>query len=408
MEFSFVPKNLIKAKEEIISKHAGIGEPIQVANDFDFMKMIKRIASLNKKEAENEALILTKKNLDMIARYLPHNYYKVRIENLFLVFGLRCNLNLNWILFYEWQNAYDNQEFNVFFSKLVSENDDFKKIMQSNHFSIQKFRDVLSDESIPIAYGKIALTVGKDSLPKLNDKLEYLGIKESSRLSEDCNYLFFTFCTLDDYLTVGEQELLIRVRRYDDVIRKKFLQNFLKELSLVHLKRFNRIAEYFLGLTGENHSEKFKTYFYNFNPILIRKYVDWINIYKINKIFGDDERSVFWEQYHHEAVTKYAYSNSVVMEFKDYVAIEFLGQASGPFYIFKKEYFEHNVRKLFKIYGYEATELKSYLYNNTDYVKNAELFGNANGIRRVHLPNPGWQRKFNSVLIGNRITEHIL
>ena len=42
MEFSFVPKNLIKAKEEIISKHAGIGEPIQVANDFDFMKMIKR------------------------------------------------------------------------------------------------------------------------------------------------------------------------------------------------------------------------------------------------------------------------------------------------------------------------------------------------------------------------------
>ena len=90
------------------------------------------------------------------------------------------------------------------------------------------------------------------------------------------------------------------------------------------------------------------------------------------------------------------------------MAIEFLGQASGPWYIYKKDYFEHNVRRLFKIYGYEATELKSYLFNNTDYVKNAEVFGNANGIRRVHLPNPGWQRKFDSVLIKNRITEHIL
>ena len=408
MEFSFVPTNLIKAKEEIISKHTGIGEPLQVANDFDFMKMIKRIASLNKKEAENEALILTKKNLEMIARYLPHNYYKVRLENLFLVFRLRCNLNLNWILFYEWQNAYDNQKFNAFFVDFISKNEDFEKIMQSNHFSVQKFKDILSAESIPISYGKIALAVGRNSSLKLNDKLEYLGIKESSRLSVDCKYLFFAFCTLNDYLRAGEQEILIRVRKYNDVIRKKFLQNFLTEMSLTHLKCFNRIAEYFLGLTGENYSEKFNTYFYNFNPILIRKYVDWINIYKINKIFGDDERSLFWEQYHHEAVTKYAYSNSVVMEFKNYVAIEFLGQASGPWYIYKKEYFEHNVRRLFKTYGYEATELKSYLFNNTDYEKNAEVFGNANGIRRVHLPNPGWQRKFNSVLIRNRITERIL
>lgn len=100
MEFSFVPKNLIKAKEEIISKHTGIGEPLQVANDFDFMKMIKRIASLNKKEAGKEALILTKKNLEMIARYLPHNYYKVRLENLFLVFGLllQFKFELDFIL----------------------------------------------------------------------------------------------------------------------------------------------------------------------------------------------------------------------------------------------------------------------------------------------------------------------
>lgn len=408
MEFRFVPTKLIKAKEDIIAKHAEIGDTLQVSNDFKFMNLIKRLVSLSKTEAEAEALVLTKKELELIVKYLPHNYYKVQMDNLFLIYRIRCNLKLSWLLFYEWQNAYDNLEFNDFLKSYMVESDDYEKIMITNHFTVQKFVECLSEEIIPIAYGKAALTVDKIHADTFSDKLEYIGIKKTSRLSEDSEHLFYVFCSKNDYLAVGEQELLISIRRYNDKISKIFLKNFLQELSLLQLKNFNRIAEYFLGITGENHSEKFNSYFANFGSVIIRKYVDWINIYKINKIFGDDERSLFWEQYHHEQVTKYSYSNSVVMEFNDYVAIEFLGQAMGPLYIYKKKYFENEVRKLLKMRMYDNTGLRGYLLNHTDYTKNAKILRNINGTRLVHLPNPGWQINFRSVLINNGITERIL
>ena len=408
LEFRFIPKNLILAKEEIIERHTGISEIVPTFTDYSLMNMIRRLTSLSRQEAENEALVLTKKELEIIARYLPHNYYKLQMENLFLIIRLRCNINLNRILLNEWQNAYDNKEFNAFLRTFMLENKDSEKLEEIKNVSVQKFISFLTAENIPVEYGKMALSLKNIKSEKLQDRLEYLGIKQTSRLFEDCRFLFYIFCGEKDYLEAGEKEILFVVKKYDENLKKKFLRNFLQQTSLENLKKFNRIEEYFFAFTGENHTDKFNAYFYGFDVVLVRKYVDWIHIYIINKIFGNDERSLFWERYHHETVEKYAYNNSVVMEFNNYIAIEFLGQASGPLYIYKKEYFEHYVRKIFKTYGYEATELKSYLYNNTDYVKNAKLLSNINGTRLVHLPNPGWQSKFDSVVIRNRITERIL
>ena len=408
MIFKFVPTNLIKAKNEIVSQHTEIGEATNAITNLELMNMIKRLTTLNEREVKEKALILTRKDLEIITRYLPHNYYKVRMYNLFLIFQLRCNLSLSWILFYEWQNAYDNEEFNEFLKKFIDHNVFFEKIMQSNHFTVQKFKDFLSEENIPLAYGRTAIELECVQSEKIKDKLNYLGIKATSRLAEDCEYVFYAFCTRSDYLTVTEQELLIRIKKYDHVIKKSFLHNFLEKLSLEDLKKYNLIAKYFLDLTGENHSEKFNAFFWNFDTKLIRKYVDWIHRYKIHKIFGNDERSLFWEQYHHEIVKEYTYSKSVVMEFDRYVAVEFLGQAMGPLYIYKKEYFENDVKKVFSMKIYDNAELRRYLFNNTDYEKNAKILGSINGTRLVHLPNPGWQSNFNSFLIKNRITERIL
>lgn len=400
--------NLMKAKEEIISRHTGIGESLQVTADLGIMNMIKRLVSLSKDKAGEEALLLTKRNLEVIVKYLPHNYYKVQMDNLFLIYRLRCNLKLGWLLFFEWQNAYDNYECNEFLKTFVEESSDFEEIMNLNHFTIQKFRDIISSDNIPIAYGKAAVALKDLQLKKLKEKLGYLGIRESSRLSEDCNALFYVFCTEKDYLEIREKEVLVFVEKCDDIIRKKFLENFLEKLSLLYLKKFNRIAEYFIQITGENYSKKFNSYIGFLDSVLIRKYADWINIYKINKIFGDDERSAFWDKYHYKQVTKYIYSDSVVMEFERYIAVEFLGRSMGPLYIYEKEYFEKYVRKVFKTRRYDNMELRSYLLNQTDYLKNAEKLDKIKGIRLVHLPNPGWQSKFHGVLVKNHITERIL
>lgn len=408
MDFRFVPKNLIMAKNEIAARHTEIEEVILAETDFSLMNMIKRLASLNLKEAEKEALVVTKKELEAIARYLPHNYYKVRMDSLFLIFRLRCNEKLGRKLLYEWQNSYDNKECNEFLCTFVLQNNIFENIMKLNHYSIQQFVSFLSSEYIPISYGKAALSLHNVEFNTLEDRLEYLGIKATSRLAKDCRYLFYVFCTSNDYIRAGEQAILLVLKKYDDILKKKFLQNFLKQLSLEDLKKFNHIEEYFFRFTGENHSDKFVSYFYGFDPALLRKYVDWIHIYIINKIFGNDERSLFWEQYHHELVTKYTYSNSVVMEFNNHVAVEFLGQAMGPLYIYRKEYFEKDVRNLLIMGRCDNAELRKYLLNNTEYEKNAKILGDRKGTRLVHLPNPGWQINFNSVLTRNGITERIL
>lgn len=407
MEFNFVPKHLIESKNEIIAKHSNIGQTRNVQNNYDFMKLVKYLADIDKEKIYGEALILTNKEMKMIAGYLPHNFYKVRLENLFQIFLLRTNLQLNKILFYEWQNSFDIPEFNAFLQILLRESGSFKEIIEGCHLTEQKFSAFLRQENIPIAYGKEIMSLESLKSQTFKDRLKYIGIRSTSRLSKECEFIFFVFCGKNDYLEIGDKELVSVIDKYNDKLKKQFLLNFLEKLSMEELNKFQRLAEYFLKLTGENHSERFYHFFTEFNSILVRKYIDWTNTYKIHKIFKNDERSVFWEKYHHELVVNYTFSDSVVMEFENYIAVEFLGKAMGPLYVYKKEYFDKYIRNSFAHNLFDNSTLRSYLLNETEYVKNAMHLRNITGTRLVHNPNPGWQSKFDRLLLENNITERI-
>lgn len=408
MDFRFIPVNLIKAKEEIALRHTEFGEESQTDVDSSFMNFIKYLVCLEVDEVEKEALVITKRMLEKIVRYLPHNYYNVQMDNLFLIFRIRSNLKFKRMLFNEWQNGYSNESCNAFLKTFVSKDKDFGEILDSNHISVQMFTEILSAKNIAIKYGKTAMSLERSPQKSLAEKLEYLGIRKTSKLFNDCLSLFYVFCERKDYLSVDDEKILSIIKKYDNNLKKQFLANFLGQLSLSELKNYKWLASYFFEITGENHSKKFNSYFASFEPDLTRKYVNWMHIYIINKIFGKDERSVFWERYHYELVTKYTYSNAVVMEFVDYVAVEFLGQAMGPLYIYQKKYFEADIRKFFKLNMYDNGELRTILYNNTKYENNAKRLKNKQGTRLVHLPNPGWQTNFHGILITNKITERIL
>ena len=407
MEFNYIPSKLIKAKQEIVEQHANIGEPKILEPNLEIMRLILRLTKLDEKSVYSESLVLTKKELEIIAGYIPHNFYDVKLDNLFQILQIRNSLKLCNILLYEWQNSYDNQECNDFLKLLIKKNEYIGKIISGWNLTACQFIKFLDSENIPVAYGRTAVLLNDTCYTNLNERLEYLGIRSNSKLSNMCNFLFFTFCSRQDYLLIGENELLSFVNKYDENTLKVFLNNFLNKLSLQELKNFKRIAEYFLHLTGENRSEKFNNYFLPFDEVIIRKYVDWINIYKINKIFGTDERSRFWEKYHHELVTNFIYSNSVVMEFENFVAVEFLGQAMGPAYIYRKNYYNVAVRDSFEKRLYDNAGLRSHLLHNTEYVNGARNLNGITGSRLIHNPNPGWQDTFKIVLLNNRITEQI-
>lgn len=407
VEFCFVPQKLMKANQVIKQKHSRVSEPKNLRPNPELHKLIVYLSQLDATKVEQEALALTNKEMEDIAGYIPYNFYRVSLKNLFHIFQIRSNERLCLILFHAWQNAFDQSGCNFFMETLLLEDKNFKEIILKTHFTEQKFSWILKQKNIPLEYGKEAQRLKRPELVGLKEKLTYFGIKSTSNLAIQCEFLWYVFCKKEDYLLIKEYELLKIIQKYDEKIKKVFLLNFLSELSLEELKKFSSLAEYFSGITGENRSKEFNLYFADFEQRYVRKFVDWINICKINKIFGKDERSVFWEKYHYEDVKKYSYSNSIIMEFENYVAIEFLGQANGPAYIYKKDYFDKNLRNAFVLRLYDNKALRQYLYKNTQYEDGARRLRNAIGTRLKHLPNPGWSSIFADVLINNNITERI-
>lgn len=189
------------------------------------------------------------------------------------------------------------------------------------------------------------------------------------------------------------------VGKYGVEYLRLFLDNFLETYTLRELvdKKFMNLARILMEHTGENGTQKWKTFFENVGYSIESKYNYWINIYKIDEIFGLDERSNFWRNYQFEFVKKYNYSNSIVMEFKNHYVVEFLGKANGPMYVYRKMdgYFEKNVRYWFTIYNNQEIRRKLYAEQN---------FAMA---RMPHLPNPGWWGKFSDFLRRNKIAKTI-
>ena len=116
--------------------------------------------------------------------------------------------------------------------------------------------------------------------------------------------------------------------------------------------------------TGDINTKKFNNYFVN-APLTIRqKYVNWVNIRKLEITFGNDERSAYWKTYEFINVTKYSFSNSLVMECQNHYIIEFLGAQMGPIYIYNREIFEKHIVQWLR--QSSNSELRSLLYQTRD------------------------------------------
>lgn len=397
MDFSFVPNRLVNVKDKIVKEHPLEAEELlDIKPNDKLFELVNRIASLEIKKVKMNAMSLSANDIAAIAAYLPHNYYSVKMRNLFLVFKYRTDYRLCEILYDQWQNTYTNKECNEFIlDVLLKEKEDFIILLRNNHIDENHFRMFLEKGDIPTRYGYELRKVNFRKGLSLKDKLGYFGVKNSSKLYHDCEYLFYTFCDREDYLIANKLSMVDVVEKYSIRELKLFLFNFLSKLSLAELEDFSTLAAKLQVRIGDDQSSKFKSFFDGANPAIIRKYIDWINIYKVNKYFGNDERSIFWKRYRFVHVEKYSYSDSVVMEFDSYVAIEFLGQAMGPIYIYTKDYFNTYVRKWFtrKIYG--NSEMRSVLLHQTDYQNY--------GYRKEHRGY--WQSEVHGVLIGNNITE---
>ena len=76
MSFSYFPKKLKKAKEEIILLHKNANEAIEVSDNEELRNLIMSLVKLEKFQIRPRAYALTNKEVEVVAGYIPHNYSK--------------------------------------------------------------------------------------------------------------------------------------------------------------------------------------------------------------------------------------------------------------------------------------------------------------------------------------------
>lgn len=393
MDFSYNPKRIIETANDIALQHKKKREVNYATPNDKLRVLIERIVSLELYQVKQNALALPEDDILLIAGYLPHNYYNVEMKNLFLVFGYRSSQHACEVLYEQWQSAYDNEQCNKYMQKQLVENEKFIMLMRRNNLSESTFDEILNADIIPSRFGMECVNRQFPNGYSLLDKMNYFGVRENTRLYHDCQFLFYTFCNKQDYLSANKTELLNVIQRYEEVVLKKFLYRFLNMLTLKELERFEEMARYFSVSLGEITTSKGKAFFEEASIEVKEKYRDWLNRFKINQYFGNDSRSRFWKQYQFKSVEKFNISNAVLMEFERYYAIEFLGDSMGPIYIYQKDKFENYVRRWMRMFN--NAELRQQLFHQPD------LYF----YRREHRGN--WQWIVNAVLINNFITEKV-
>lgn len=371
MEFFFRPKRLQTVQKEIAESHKSkkeILEEWKLSVDEELKDLITRLVSLDISELAIEAYMLSDREMYQIAGYLPYNYFNVDMGNLFSVFATRADKLFCKVLYEQWQNSYDNKECNDFICMLLEKNDNFKNCIKENHLDTARMRNILTDQDIVIGFGTEVSRYDFSEKKTLIEKFEFFGICADSKLYIECAEVFYTFCSNKDYLDADSKEILNVLKKYEmreKPLLKAFLINFLTKLKLNELNEFQNIARYFEFVAGDAQNPKagYRFLFGDMPKDVIEKYMDWMNMCRVIQYFGNDDRSEFWKKYRFVNVQRYNKSNTVVMEFENCVAVEFLGK--GPVYFYPKNYFNISLKGQFGVLGDGA--LQQFLLHETQY-----------------------------------------
>lgn len=398
----FIPEKLNTAKDEIIKLHTNSSAEAADLSEQDLKNLIHKLVSLEPVPLKKQALILKKSEANAVARYIPSNFYSVDETNLFEVFRMRSNPITCNLLYRSWQNSYDNKKCNLFLLDALKNCSDIISFFEGKHLNEANFSKILLSKCVYEEFGTLCYNTNFPTWIPFEERLQYFGISAETVLCRNCTFYLYTFCDKEEYLLAGEEKILNIIRQYPTNKLQAFLNNFLLLFSLAELARFTAIARYLSEITGETEDHKWKTFFAGFPKTVIAKYRYWINILKINDYFGTDERSLFWKNYQFENVLKYSRSNSIIMEFEHHYVVEFLGQRSGPMYVYEKEngIFDRQIREWFLIYN--NAEIRKKLWDHVNLANE----------RMPHLPNdhssqPGWHNKFRSYLYTHKIARRI-
>lgn len=365
-ELIFSPDNLIQARKNICGsekeKEINFADP-----EYETEVLVKRLAKTSDDMLKATALSLSDREVDILAGYLPYNHYRLNLIKLCHILKYRMTDRACRTLFSQWQESFNNRDCNAFLKALAKSSRAFKRLLERNRIPEVVFIRILEGQNIPLGFDE--QLIGKRFLNGTDfaNRLRYYGIIENSYLDIECKRSLMAFCGRSDYLECSEENILYIIRGYDIYMLRNFVMNFLSKMDLWELQTYPEIAEYLRSVIEGRRADGLREFFENTEPAIAEKYLNWINIHKINMYFGNDERSCFWRQYKFVNVIKFHASNVVIMEFEKYVVIEFLDIENSMLCICDK----HSFRQYFylRLNSMSETELYRYVLANREKIE---------------------------------------
>lgn len=379
MEF-FIPKELIKAKNEVILIHTRKSYFDPNSDNDSFFKFLKLLEKKNKikavEYAKTEMLFLKKLCYYILTNSNNH-------ENYFWVL-----LNLadeeDWEkIFIGWQDHFRNDEVRKFIADAQHKSEAFKKYKDSNlpdaDLDWMKNDDVV--DNICKICGKVA------SEKAFARNMVSLGIICQKELYVNCLKRFLLYCNRQAYLSFDDNLIIRAYNGFEDNDKIRFLINYIGELDMSDLDIKESIYETVTrSLTSDVSRKKLTNALSDCG--LLSKYNQWLDRMKLKLFFnGDPYRFHFWIMYQ-KGNKIMDYGNTLYIDFGEYVATEFKEVSGGPFYLFTKSYFDNVIwNKMRSMKSKQA--FQSYLRSLYD--------KNASGllVRLTHYPKcGGWTSKF--------------
>ena len=336
----FIPEQFIEKRKQLQLKGENKRQ-VSIEPGTEMEELLRRMYQVDPSMVKAAALSLSDRQADMLAGYLPYNFYGEDETRLFEVMDNRLDERSSRTLYMQWQNAYSNPACNEFMIRMSRKEGGFKKMLEGYGISTDAFIKVLESINIPLGFDEELMGKHFSDDQDLDNRLRGYGIIEESMLDIACKCAMLTYCGRIDYLNCSQENLIAIFQDYDLYMQKKFLMNFLRRMSLKDLESYPELAAHLRSITGYPGSVEYLEFFDEADPEIVLKYADWINIFKLNIFLENDERLDFWKRYRYVNVIRYPVSNTLVLEFKNHVAVEFLGDDKAPVYFCEKEIFRN-------------------------------------------------------------------
>lgn len=333
-------------------------------NDLEFKEFIYDLVERKENEIESFSKELNNKRVRDLSIYAPNNYYSVDVTNVYEVLRYRMDSKNFRCLYGQWTRNYKDDSCCNFLNNLLRINENCSRYLRRYQLDEETFENWLDSSNTA---REVAISCGAgqiQSKQELKERLHAYGIAESSGLGMDTIGYYYLICSRQEYLA-GKQGLVEVVKRYKNCPEDlwQFLLNFLPKFSQKELAEFGNLAEVCIQVIGEAGTEEYQEFFSEELASYEKKFRVWINNTRIEKVFKEDERSMFWKRYSSSAVRVgyHSMSNSLTLLFDNYCIIEFMDM--GYAYLYKRDYYEAEIER--KLSLFKSQDMRSRLYNNT-------------------------------------------